>query len=446
MASPYTPVNRFLEGINTTNLELMLSAFASDAEVIDDGKSFTGDAITALCEHGIIGHQGRVKVLEQAVQNDGRTRTHIMMDGDFGKEFGIHEPFDLFLVATVKNDKIIHLNMGDVDPNKPTMRAVYASVASPQDPLSSVRVGLRNLPELKEGWVRVKMQAVGLNFHDIFTLRGMLMHEIRYPMILGNEGAGVLEDGTEIAIYPVMGDPDWKGNETIDPNRHVFGELVQGNLAEYTMIPKRNAVPRPKGLDARSASVMGIAWLTAYRMLFTQARVRAGQTVLVQGSSGGVTTALIQMGSAAGLRVWATGRAKAKRNLATSLGAESTFEPGAKLPYLVDAVFDTSGASTISHSLASVKPGGTVVSCGIHSEGASTDITINLMHLMANQITLTGVYTGTREEFVNLLDFVATAGIKPYIGRVLPLEEAAEGLKDIWEGKTNGKIVIEMGK
>ncbi|OAP55131.1 hypothetical protein AYL99_10831 [Fonsecaea erecta] len=444
MASPHSPVDRFLQGINTANLELMLSAFAPDAEVIDDGKSFTGDSITMLCEHGIIGHQARVNILERAVQNDDKTRTHIMMEGDFGKEFGIHEPFDLFLVATVKDGKITHLDMGDVDPEKPTMRAVYASVASPQDPLSSVRVGQRHLPEPKEGWVRVKMQAVGLNFHDIFTLRGLLMHEVRYPMILGNEGAGVLDDGTEVAIYPNMGDPEWKGNETIDPKRHVFGELVQGNLAEYAMIPKRNAVPRPKGLDAKSASVMGIAWLTAYRMLFTQSRLRAGQTMLVQGSSGGVTTALIQMGSAAGFRVWTTGRTKAKRDLAISLGAQKTFEPGAKLPYLVDAVFDTSGASTISHSLASVKPGGTIVSCGIHSEGASPNVTIDLLHLLANQITLTGVYTGTRDEFVNLLDFVTTAGIKPYIGKVLPLAKATEGLKDIWEGRTNGKIVIEI--
>ncbi|KAH0842589.1 putative zinc-type alcohol dehydrogenase-like protein YogA [Fonsecaea pedrosoi] len=444
MASPRNPIDRFLEGINTADLELMLNAFAPDAEVVDDGKSFTGDAIIALCEHGIIGRQARVKVLDQTVRNDGRTQTHIMMDGDFGKEFGIHEPFDLFLVVTVKGDKIIHLHMGDIDPDKPTMRAVYASVASPQDPLSSVRIGQRHLPESKEGWVRVKMQAVGLNFHDIFTLRGMLMHETRYPMILGNEGAGLLEDGTEVAVYPVMGDPDWKGNETLDPKRHVFGELVQGTLAEYAMIPRRNAVPRPKGLDAKSASVMGIAWLTAYRMLFTQAKIRAGQTILVQGSSGGVTTALIQLGSAAGFRVWATGRTKAKRDLARSLGAESTFEPGAKLPHLVDAAFDTSGASTISHSLASVKPGGTIVSCGRHSDSASPNIWIDLLHLMVNQISLVGVYTGTREEFVNLLNFVTTSGIKPHIGKVLPLAEAAEGLKEIWQGKTNGKVVVEI--
>lgn len=126
------------------------------------------------------------------------------------------------------------------------------------------------------------------------------------------------------------------------------------------------------------------------------------------------------------------------------LGAERTFEPLTKLPYLVDAAFDTSGAATISHSLSSVKPGGTVVSCGIHSKGGSTEVNIDLLHLLANQTILTGVYTGTREEFVDLLNFVAVKGIKPHIGKVLPLERADEGLQDIWEGKTEGKIVVTI--
>ncbi|OCT54464.1 Zn-dependent oxidoreductase, NADPH:quinone reductase [Cladophialophora carrionii] len=467
MAPAHTPIDRFLQGINTANLELMLSAFASNAEVIDNGKSFRGDAIRDLCERGIIGHHTEVNVLEQEHPGDGRAYVHVTIDGDFGKDFGIHDPFELFLAAKFDNDKIQHLEMGDLNPKRPAMRAVYASVGNPTDPLSSIRIDRRNVPEVKEGYVRVRMQAVGLNFHDIFTLRGVGMHEIRFPMILGNEGAGVLDDGTEIAIFPNLStDPDFKGDETIDPHRHVFGELVQGNLAEYAVIPKRNAVPRPNNLDANSASVMGIAWLTAYRMMFNRAHLRAGQTVLVQGSSGGestldttsvicvrslelmcytgVTTALIQMGSAAGYRVWTTGRTGAKRALAQSLGAEQTFEPLARLPNLVDAVFDTSGAATLSHSLASVKPGGTVVSCGIHSDGGSTDVAINLMHLFVNQISLTGVYTGTREEFVDLLNFVSAKGIKPYIGKVLPLERAGEGLRDIWEGKTDGKIVITI--
>ena len=244
----------------------------------------------------------------------------------------------------------------------------------------------------------MRMRAVSLKFHDVFTLRGVGVHGIRFPMVLGNEGAGVLEDGIDVAIYRNLStDPDFKGDETIDPHRHVFGELVQGNLAEYAIIPRRNAVPRPKVMDAKSASVMGTAWLTAYRMLFTKANLRAGQTILVPGSSGGefswtlcyvllakklstgATTALIQPGSAAGHRVWATGRTEAKRTLAKSLGAERTFEPLAKLPHLVDAAFDTSGVATISRSLASVKPGGTVVSCGINSGAAYGDVPITVI-------------------------------------------------------------------
>ncbi|KAK5376121.1 hypothetical protein LTR20_000533 [Exophiala xenobiotica] len=380
MAPSPTPLDRFLHGINNANLELMLSAFASDAEIVDDGKSFRGEGIQALCGSGIIGHHGRVEILERELRTDGKVFQHVKMDGDISEGFGIHEPFDLYLLATVEKDKIKYLEMGDVDPRKPTIRTVYA--------------------------------ASGL-------------HEIRYPMILGNEGAGILEDGTEVAVYPNLGDADFKGDETLDPKRHVLGEVVQG-------------------LDAKDASVMGIAWLTTYRMMFKQASLRPGQTVLVQGSSGGVTTAPIQLGSVAGFRVWATGRTEAKRALATRLGAERTFEPLSKFPYLVDATFDTSGAATISHSSASVKPGGTVVSCGIHSEGGSTDVKIDLLHILANQIILTGVYTGTREEFVDLLNFVVLKGIKPHIGKVLPLERADEGLKDIWEGKTEGKIVVTI--
>ncbi|KAK4939149.1 hypothetical protein LTR10_020544 [Elasticomyces elasticus] len=444
MASSETPVDRFIQGVNAADLQAMLNSFAPGADVFNDRKNFKGDALRIFCERGIIGHHGRMKLLDKTSRDDGRIFRHVMMDGDFAAEFGIHEPFDLFLLATVTHDKIEYLEMGDTDPRKSTMRTVYAASGKPTDPLSAVRIHKRNVPEPQHGWVRVKMQAVGLNFHDIFTLRGMGIHEIRYPMILGNEGAGVLEDGTEVAIYPNLGDPDFKGDETIDPKRHVLGELVQGTMAEYVVVPKRNAIPRPQSLDAKDAAVMGIAWLTAYRMMFRKANLRPGQTVLVQGSSGGVTTALIQLGSAAGFRVWTTGRTESKRMLARRLGAERTFAPLTKLPYLVDAVFDTSGAATISHSLACAKPGGTVVSCGIHSESGSTEVKIDLLHLFANQISLTGVYTGTREEFVDLLNFVAAKGIKPHIGKVLALEKANEGLKDIWSGQTEGKVVVTI--
>jgi len=281
------PIDRLLRGINTANLELMHGAFAADAEIVDDAKSFTGDNIRAFLDIAMIQHHANIRVVERQLQDDGRTYLHIMMDGDFVEGFGIHEPFDLYLVFHVVGDKIHRLDMGDVDPNKPTMRCVYGAGADMNDPLASLRIAPRNLPEPREGWVRVQMQAVGLNFHDIFTLRGISLHKLRFPLILGNEGAGILDDGTEVALYPTLGSPDFKDDETLDPDRSVLGELAPGTLAEYVMVPKRNAVPRPKEVSAQSAAVLGIAWLTAYRMLFTRAHLRAGQVMLVQGSSGG---------------------------------------------------------------------------------------------------------------------------------------------------------------
>src|SRR3984893_10232458 len=143
------------------------------------------------------------------------------------------------------------------------------------------------------------------------------------------DGAGVLDDGTPVVIYPVMGSDDWRDDETLDPHWHIFSELVPGTFADFVAVPKRNAIALPEGLSARNASVLGIAWLTAYRALFTKARLQPGQTLLVQGASGGMSTALIQLGRAAGLEVWTTSRNAAGRALAEKLGAHRTFDANA---------------------------------------------------------------------------------------------------------------------
>jgi NADPH:quinone reductase-like Zn-dependent oxidoreductase len=155
---------------------------------------------------------------------------------------------------------------------------------------------------------------------------------IVFPMILGNNGAGTLDDGTEVIIYPLMGAPDWRNDETLDPDWNIFSQRVPGTFADYVAVPCRNAIPRPSGISALEASVMGTAWLTAYRMLFTKSGLKPGQTMLVQGGSGGVATALIQLGRAAGIEVWATSRTTKGRELAERLGAHRTFASGEKLP------------------------------------------------------------------------------------------------------------------
>jgi len=198
------------------------------------------------------------------------------------------------------------------------MFAVYASEGNLENPLASLVVGERPEPIVPEGWVRVKVSHASLNRHDIFTLMGVTAQAvpIAFPMILGNDGAGTLDDGSEVIIYPVMGSPDWRGDETLDPDWNIFSERVPGTFADYVAVPRRNAISRPAGISALDASVLGTAWLTAYRMLFTKSGLKPGQTMLVQGGSGGVATALIQLGCAAGIEVWATSRTREGRELA----------------------------------------------------------------------------------------------------------------------------------
>jgi NADPH:quinone reductase-like Zn-dependent oxidoreductase len=243
--------------------------------------------------------------------------------------------------------------------------AAAATSIHPDDPLAGLTVGEFDTPTPEEGWVRVGVRAASLNHHDLWSLRGVGLPAERLPMILGCDAAGVLEDGTEVIVHGVIGDPAaGGGDETLDPKRSLLSEVYPGTLAEFVCVPERNVLPKPADLDFASAACLPTAWLTAYRMLTTKAQVQPGQTVLVQGVGGGVSTAAIQLAKQLGARVWATSRDEAKRAAAVALGADEAFEPGARLPARVDAVMESVGEATWSHSLKSLRPGGRLVVCG----------------------------------------------------------------------------------
>src|ERR1044072_8422157 len=145
------------------------------------------------------------------------------------------------------------------------MFAVYAAEPSPQDPIAALRAGERPDPEAPPGWVKVAVKAASLNMHDLWTLRGVGIKAEQFPMILGCDGAGTTEDGTEVVLHSVIGDPAWDGDETLDPKRTLLTEKHQGTFAETVVVPARNVVPKPAGLSAVQAAGMGTAWLTAHR-------------------------------------------------------------------------------------------------------------------------------------------------------------------------------------
>jgi NADPH:quinone reductase-like Zn-dependent oxidoreductase len=320
------------------------------------------------------------------------------------------------------------------------MFAVYAEKFSSDDPLSGLVIGDRPDPEVPAGWTKVSVRAASLNHHDLWSLRGVGLREEALPMILGCDAAGYDEDGNEVVVHAIVNDPTWSGDETLDPRRSILSERYQGTFAETVVVPRTNLVPKPASLSFAEAATLPTAWLTAYRMLFTQGNLKAGDTVLVQGAGGGVATALIILGRAAGLKVLATSRDEAKRARALEIGAHEVFESGARLPVKVDAVMETVGRATWSHSVRALRPGGAIVISGTTSGPALDDAELTRIFFL--QLRVIGSTMGTSSELASLLTMLDATGTKPLIDRELPMENAAEGFAAIAEGDVFGKIVL----
>jgi NADPH:quinone reductase-like Zn-dependent oxidoreductase len=321
--------------------------------------------------------------------------------------------------------------------------AVYASEIDRDDPLRGLRMGERPEPGAEPGWTTVTVRAASLNHHDLWSLRGIGLSAERLPMILGCDAAGVDEEGNEVVVHAVITEDSWRGDETFDPHRSLLSERYQGTFAERVAVPHRNLVPKPPEITFAEAACLPTAWLTAYRMLFTRGHVAPGMTVLVQGASGGVATALTVLARAAGARVWVTGRSEEKRAQALALGADAAFEPGARLPERVDAVMETVGEATWAHSVRSLKPGGALVISGATSGAAPP---AELSHVFFRQLSIIGSTMGTRDELERLIRLCVERGIRPAIHATLPLAEAAEGFRALLAGDVVGKIVFKAAR
>jgi NADPH:quinone reductase-like Zn-dependent oxidoreductase len=320
------------------------------------------------------------------------------------------------------------------------MFAAYAESSDRADPLSQLRLGERPGPEASPGWVVVDVKAAALNHHDVWSLRGVGLPAERLPMILGCDAAGTDPDGNEVVVHAVISDADWRGDETLDPRRSLLSEEHQGTFAERVAVPRRNVVAKPESLSFEEAACLPTSWLTAYRMLFSQAQLKPGDSVLVQGAGGGVSTALISLGRVTGLRVYATSRSEHKRAQALDLGAHDALEPGARLPQRVDAVMETVGAATWSHSVKSLRPGGTLVVSGTTSGPQPENA--ELTRIFFQQLRVQGSTMGTRDELRELVSLLELSGARPLVDRVLPLDRAQEGFAAMIDGDLFGKIVF----
>lgn len=319
--------------------------------------------------------------------------------------------------------------------------AVTLRTPDARDPLSAVEVGEVPDPVPAEGWTTVTLRASALNHHDVWSMRGVGVDPSWLPCVLGSDGAGVDEAGNEVIIHPLIADPRaGHGDETLDPARRMISDGIDGTLARRIAVPRANLVSKPAGLSWEAAACLPTAWLTAYRMLFTTAALKAGSTVLVQGCGGGLSTALIVLARAGGMRVWATGRDEHKRDRAVrTLGADATFAAGERLPERVDAAMESVGQATWGHSLRSLRPGGKLVVAGATS-GVAVDP--DLSRVFLNQLQILGSSLGTVEELRRLAALCDTRGIAPIVDSTHSLEHARDGLRRMIDGELFGKVVI----
>jgi NADPH:quinone reductase-like Zn-dependent oxidoreductase len=244
-----------------------------------------------------------------------------------------------------------------------------------------------------------------------------------------------------------------RGEETICVKGDILGLSSQGAFAEYAVVPVSSLVPLPEGVDAVSAAAVGLATITAWHLLIDRAKLKAGETVLIQAAGGGVGSAGVQIAKLAGARVIATVGSAEKLELARHLGAdevinyhEQDFSQEVKRltgKRGVAVVMEHVGADTWERSIASLARGGRLATCGATT---GNDGHTNIWSLFAKEMSLIGSYGGTRADLATVLGLVAAGKLKPVLHRTLPLENVAEAQRMLESRSTFGKIVIDTTK
>jgi NADPH:quinone reductase-like Zn-dependent oxidoreductase len=257
-------------------------------------------------------------------------------------------------------------------------------------------------------------------------------------------GPGVTDvvAGDEVVINPSVScrhcQVCLRGESPLCARFGILGEHRWGTHAEYVVLPAANVVPKPPSCSWEEAAAFGLCWLTAWRML-VRARLQAGETMLVVGVGGGVSSAGLVLGVHLGARVFATSRDEAKRQAAIRLGAAGAFDSGDDFPVLADVVFENVGAATWDRSIKALAPGGRLVTCG---GTAGSKVEISLPRLFFKQHEIIGSTMGSYGEFAQVTAMVAY-GLPVVVDEVIGgLDTFPKALERLEAGAQLGKIVL----
>ena len=313
------------------------------------------------------------------------------------------------------------------------------------------------------GEVLIRVRACALNFLDIWVRRGWPGLNLEMPHWCGADVAGEIaalgkgvskwQVGQRVVVDPgvnlTQDEYTRRGIDSVSPDYHVLGEHVRGGAAEYLAIAAGNLAAIPDGIDFPEATAPLLVGLTAWRMLIHQARLRAGESVLVVGAGGGVNSIAIQLARQAGATVYVVASNPEKAEQAKQLGADVVLDRSRvdwskeifKLTARrgVDIVVDNVGKATIKKSMQAVARGGRIVIVG-NTSGPQAEIDIRF--IFGKQISLIGSTMGSHQDFQDVLEYLWSGKIKPVIHQVMPLSEGCDAYKMMEEGKHFGKIVL----
>lgn len=321
------------------------------------------------------------------------------------------------------------------------------------------------VPRIGRGEALVRVRACALNHLDVWLLQGIPAYSVPLPHILGSDVSGVVEcvgpdvegiqEGDEVIVAPGLScfRCEWclSGNDNLCERFQILGAQVDGGYAEFVRVPAINLIPKPKGLSFVEAAAFPLTFLTAWHMLIHRARVQPGDRVLVLGAGSGIGSAAVQIARLAGARVFATVGDEAKVKPAQELGAEVVINHATEdftqvvrdrtRGRGVDVVFEHVGPTTWAQSLASLAPGGRLVTCGATT---GPEVSLVLRDLYMKQKTVLGSIMGTRAELLTLTRLVGEGRLRPVVDTVYPLEEARAAHERMARRDFFGKLVLEV--
>jgi zinc-binding alcohol dehydrogenase/oxidoreductase len=327
---------------------------------------------------------------------------------------------------------------------------VQAIVLSERGDPSVLRLEQYADPKPARGEVVVELKAAALNRRDTYLRKGASpAHQFALPLILGSDGAGVRRDtGEEVVILPSLA---WGEREDAPADGfRILGGPDDGTYAELVAVPEENVYPKPRRLSWTEAAAFPLAGLTAYRALYSRARLEAGETVLVLGVGSGVSTFAVSLACQAGARVFVTSSSTEKLERAGELGAEAGVDYTAgdwaeEVRRLtggrgVDVVVDSVG-STWPDSVRCLRHGGRLV---VFGATAGAEATLAVRAIYSGQISLLGTTMGSPREFAALLETIERGSWTPVIDSARPLAEAASAHERMEAGAHFGKLVLEV--